>query len=157
MTRLQLVLDLLRKAGPRRGVTTGEFLQAGAGNRFGGRICELRKLGHVIETTRVRAGAFRYQLTRDAERDGVERSIDIPDPRTPPRRDQVGMAAAPLVDAPPDAVAHAASLGAEQPAEHDSAPPPSCSQTPSASPPPTLFDANEHHHPSYQDIDEEAA
>jgi hypothetical protein len=61
MTKRELVLHLLREAGP-RGVTTAEFLQAGCGSRFGARVQELRDAGHVIGSRRVRAGSHVYVL-----------------------------------------------------------------------------------------------
>ena len=66
MTRRQLVLHLLREAGP-RGVTTAELLQAGCGSRYGGRLFELREQGHVIEGERLREGSWRYRLVHDPE------------------------------------------------------------------------------------------
>lgn len=55
------VLELLRQAGA-RGVTTAEFLQAGVGARYGARLLELRREGHVIDAQRVRDGSWRYTL-----------------------------------------------------------------------------------------------
>lgn len=58
----QKVLHLLRDAGE-RGVLTADFIQAGCGNRFGGRICELRKdFDCEIRTETVRQGSARYVL-----------------------------------------------------------------------------------------------
>lgn len=74
----KFVLHLLREAGPDRGVTTNEFLLAGAGSRFGGRILELREHGHVIETSQFKQHHFIYKLTRDAG-DDVERGSRTPD------------------------------------------------------------------------------
>lgn len=61
MTNRSLALKLLRDAGP-RGVTTGEFLNAGAGNRFSARLKELRDQGHPITAKRIRNGSWRYFL-----------------------------------------------------------------------------------------------
>jgi hypothetical protein len=61
MSKRQLVFNLLYEAG-RHGVTTSELLAAGAGSRYGGRIFELRRMGHEIDTERLRAGAYRYTL-----------------------------------------------------------------------------------------------
>lgn len=61
-----MVLYLLREAGD-HGVTTSEFLQAGCGSRFGGRIFELREQGHVIEAEPLEGGpfgSFIYRLTK---------------------------------------------------------------------------------------------
>lgn len=55
------VLDLLEAAGE-RGATTGELVQLGAGNRFGARIEELRKMNYIIEAVRERQSSFRYRL-----------------------------------------------------------------------------------------------
>lgn len=64
MTRRELVEQMLRDAGP-TGVTTSQFLRAGAGSRFGARVQELRDRGFTIPCSRVRDGEFRYVL--DAE------------------------------------------------------------------------------------------
>ena len=64
MTRRQLALSLLEEAGG-RGVTTAGFLQAGVGSRYGARILELRRDGHVIEAVRLRDGSWRYTLVSD--------------------------------------------------------------------------------------------
>jgi hypothetical protein len=61
MTNREIVLDLLRKAGP-AGVTTGELLAGGAGSRYGARIKELRERGFEIESTLERPGSWRYRL-----------------------------------------------------------------------------------------------
>lgn len=61
MSRRALVLQLLTEAGP-RGVTTAEFLEAGCGSRFGGRIFELRRDGHAIDARPIRTGSYRYTL-----------------------------------------------------------------------------------------------
>lgn len=62
MTRLALVEHLLTDAGS-NGVTTSEFLKAGAGSRFGARCQELRDRGLTITCERVRPGEHRYVLT----------------------------------------------------------------------------------------------
>lgn len=64
MTRRELVLQLLTEAGG-DGVTTGDFLRAGAGSRFGARIAELRADGYAIHAERVRDGEWRYWLAED--------------------------------------------------------------------------------------------
>jgi hypothetical protein len=61
MSKRQHVLQLLSEAGP-RGVTTGEFLEAGCGSRFGARVQELRDAGFVVDSRRLRAGAHVYTL-----------------------------------------------------------------------------------------------
>lgn len=69
MTRIAMknstrrVLDLLRG----RPMTTHDFLQEGAGNRFGARIAELRELGFRISTEKLKSGAV-YRLEHDVER-----------------------------------------------------------------------------------------
>jgi hypothetical protein len=54
------VLKMLRAAGD-RGVSNGDFIRAYI-ERFGGRICEMRKLGWEIETVREGQGRSRYFL-----------------------------------------------------------------------------------------------
>lgn len=78
--QLELVLYLLRQVGD-RGITNGEFLDAGCGARYGGRIYELREQGHIIEVHRESPSCFRYQLTHDAG--DVERSTSTPDTAPP--------------------------------------------------------------------------
>lgn len=70
MTRRSLCLSLLEDAGP-QGVTTGEFLQAGVGSRYGARLLELRKQGYVITSERIRDGSWRYVLVSDASDVGL--------------------------------------------------------------------------------------
>lgn len=62
MTRKQLALHLLEEAGE-RGITTGELMKAGVGSRYGARLLELRAEGHIIESVRLRDGAWKYTLT----------------------------------------------------------------------------------------------
>jgi hypothetical protein len=66
MSKRELVHRLLLEAGE-RGVTTAQLMAAGAGSRYGGRIFELRSQGLVIETERIREGAYRYTLRRPPE------------------------------------------------------------------------------------------
>jgi hypothetical protein len=54
------VLSMLRGRGE-RGVTNGDFIRSYI-ERFGGRICEMRKLGWEIETVREGQGKSRYFL-----------------------------------------------------------------------------------------------
>lgn len=61
MNRRTLVLSLLEDAGS-AGVTTGDFLRAGCGSRFGARVQELRDRGYTITSERVRDGSWRYIL-----------------------------------------------------------------------------------------------
>jgi hypothetical protein len=63
-TRRALVYQLLRDAGP-RGVTTNDLLLAGVGSRYSARILELREVGYVIESQRLRDGQWRYTLTHE--------------------------------------------------------------------------------------------
>jgi hypothetical protein len=56
----QAVLQMLRAAGG-RGVSNGDFIRSYI-ERFGGRICEMRKLGWEIETVREGQGRSRYFL-----------------------------------------------------------------------------------------------
>lgn len=72
--RQKVVLQLLRQAGS-SGVTTADFLQGGAGSRFGGRILELRQMGFVISTKRVRSGMSRYVLLGEPEGRAQETSF----------------------------------------------------------------------------------
>jgi len=66
MTHQDIVLNLLRSAKiGHTWVTIGDFLAAGAGTRFGGRIFELRRQGHQIEMKyfgEKGAGDYRYAL-----------------------------------------------------------------------------------------------
>jgi len=54
------ILEMLR-AAPERGVSNGDFIRSYI-ERFGGRICEMRKLGWQIETVREGQGKSRYFL-----------------------------------------------------------------------------------------------
>lgn len=65
MTKRELVLALLKR-NP-NGVTTGQFLRAGAGSRFGARVQELRERGYTIVSERVRDGEFVYRLLSERE------------------------------------------------------------------------------------------
>jgi len=58
----------LRNAGP-RGRTTIELMQAGCGPRPANRVCELRKLGCLIQTKREGRGQFRFVLVRNSDGD----------------------------------------------------------------------------------------
>lgn len=95
MTRRSLLLQALRDAGP-QGVTTGQLVQLGAGNRFGARLRELREMGHRVEARRIRDGQWSYRLTWDQERGrgwpvveaaspGVDAPRPLEDGRVPPR------------------------------------------------------------------------
>ncbi len=64
MTRRDLALRQLQRAGD-RGVTTAEFLGAGVGSRYSARVLELRELGYVISSERVRDGQWRYCLSSE--------------------------------------------------------------------------------------------
>jgi hypothetical protein len=68
------VLEMLR-AHPERGVSNGDFIRAYI-ERFGGRICEMRKLGWVIETVREGQGRSRYFLR--AEPSGLGADAPLP-------------------------------------------------------------------------------
>ncbi len=70
MSKRQIVLRLLREAGP-RGVTTAEFLEAGCGSRFGARVQELREEGFVVDTRRVRTASYVYVLGHAPEPEGA--------------------------------------------------------------------------------------
>ena len=73
MTQKQDVLRMLNQARvDRRGVTNGEFADAGI-LRYSARIEELRKAGYRIAKQRLSAGGWRYTLLLD-----VERPIDHP-------------------------------------------------------------------------------
>lgn len=74
MTRRDLLAHLLVEAGD-RGLTTAELLQAGVGSRYSARLLELRELGWVIESERIRDGSWRYTLVRkpDVDRDASPR------------------------------------------------------------------------------------
>jgi hypothetical protein len=74
MSKRALVLSLLREAGD-RGVTTGQFIEAGCGSRFGARVQELRNAGLRIEARPVRAGSHLYvlqQVSVDADQQSTE-------------------------------------------------------------------------------------
>lgn len=85
MTRRELALHLLRKAG-QRGVTTGDFIRAGVGSRYSARLLELRRLGHRIESHRIREGSWRYILKPqlDIERGGASDPTDESSPAPSP-------------------------------------------------------------------------
>ncbi|HEY0391013.1 MAG TPA: hypothetical protein VGC63_04825 [Solirubrobacterales bacterium] len=68
------VLEMLRSAGD-RGVSNGDFVSAYMA-RFGGRICEMRKLGWSIETVREGQGRSRYFLR--AEPTGIDAGAHTP-------------------------------------------------------------------------------
>lgn len=74
MNKRQQVLQLLQQAGT-HGVTTGEFLDAGCGSRFGARIQELRDRGMVVDVHRLRSGSYCYALrTPDTPAAGEQES-----------------------------------------------------------------------------------
>ena len=91
MSKRDLVLQLLRDAGP-RGVTTAALLEAGCGSRFGARVQELRKAGLTIDVERVREGSYRYTL-RDGAPDN-SRAADPPALDTELETEQLFAAAA---------------------------------------------------------------
>ena len=66
MTQRQTVLKMLDQARvDRRGVTNGEFADAGI-LRYSARIEELRKQGYRIAKQRLSAGGWRYTLLVDS-------------------------------------------------------------------------------------------
>lgn len=77
------MLRLLREAGS-RGVTTGAFLQAGAGVRYGARVHELRERGYVIGAERIGEGAWRYTLLGEPPNDRApaQAAAAAPEPLT---------------------------------------------------------------------------
>lgn len=86
----RIVLDLLREGA----MTTSQFLQRGAGNRFGARINELRDLGFEIDTEKLKSGAV-YRLVCD-----VERAVGTPAMCAPTSRDALPQAAGCSLSAP---------------------------------------------------------
>lgn len=48
------------------GCTNRQFIEEQQVFNYKGRICDLRKAGHVIRTERVKEGLFRYILVFDA-------------------------------------------------------------------------------------------
>lgn len=74
-SKKQICLQVLRAAKREsRPATTGEFMRAGAGERFGARLHELRSEGHEIESWYHREGSAYYELTHDAE-SGAARQV----------------------------------------------------------------------------------
>jgi Helix-turn-helix domain len=76
MTQRQTVLKMLDEARvDRRGVTNGEFADAGI-LRYSARIKELRKQGYRIAKQRLSAGGWRYTLLKDSGSTGAPASGD---------------------------------------------------------------------------------
>ena len=74
MTQRQTVLKMLDQARvDRRGVTNGEFADAGI-LRYSARIEELRKAGYRIAKQRLSAGGWRYTLLVDSGSTGASAS-----------------------------------------------------------------------------------
>lgn len=74
-----LILRWLRNAGP-FGVL-GSVLARECCNRFGGRICELRKMGFAIEKKRISRNEFRYYLRHEPYHHEIDMSV--PEKPTP--------------------------------------------------------------------------
>ena len=83
MTRRDLVLSLLRNAQP-DGVTTAQFLEAGAGSRFGARIAELRAEGYDIISEYQRQGSHKYFLFGTGRSGAAASSLSSLEAANPP-------------------------------------------------------------------------